>query len=129
MKNNDLKIVTILIVVAFVLAGILLLVVSCNRKVTKEPEQETPQYWYSDISRYSIEYYSKRCAQASCNYPSTFKMNGSVHIEFLEEPQIRTKGNFSCQNGLGITEQHSFIMLFYYNAEKETFTLKDCTII
>ena len=128
MKNNDLKIVTILIVVAFVLAGILLLVVSCNRQVAKEPEQETPQYWYSDISRYAIEYYSKRCARASCNYPSTFKMNGSVHIEFLEEPQIRTKGNFTCQNGLGITEQHSFIMLFYYNAEKETFTLKDCTI-
>ena len=129
MKNNDLKIVTILIVVAFVLAGILLLAVSCNRQVAKEPEQETPQYWYSDISRYSIEYYSKRCAQASCNYPSTFKMNGGVSIEFLEEPQIRTKGNFTCQNGLGITEQHSFIMLFYYNAEKETFTLKDCTII
>lgn len=129
MKNNDLKIVTILIVVAFVLAGILLLVVSCNRQVTKEPEQETPQYWYSNISRYSLEYYSKRYAQASCNYPSTFKMNGGVSIEFLEEPQIRTKGNFTCQNGLGITEQHSFIMLFYYNAEKETFTLKDCTII
>lgn len=129
MKNNDLKIVTILIVVAFVLAGILLLVVSCHNNADKEPEQDTPQYWYSGISRYSIEYYSKRCAQASCNYPSTFKMNGSVSIEFLSEPQIRTKGNFTCQNGLGITEQHSFIMLFYYNAEKETFTLKDCTII
>lgn len=129
MNDNDFKIIIMVSIIIFLLASILGLAVSCRKQAPKEPEQETPQYWYSDISRYSIEYYSKRCAQASCNYPSTFKMNGSVHIEFLEEPQIRTKGNFTCQNGLGITEQHSFIMLFYYNAEKETFTLKDCTII
>lgn len=129
MKSNDLKIIIMVSLLVFILVGILNLSVSCHSNSIKEPEQETPQYWYSDISRYSIEYYSKRCAQASCNYPSTFKMSGSVHIEFLEEPQIRTTGNFTCQNGFGVTEQHLFIIILQYNASNETFTLKDCTII
>lgn len=129
MNDNDFKIIIMVSIIIFIFASILGLAVSCHNNADKEPEQETPQYWYSDISRYSIEYYSKRCAQASCNYPSTFKMNGSVHIEFLTEPQIRTTGNFTCQNGFGIAEQHSFIIIFQYNASNETFTLEDCTII
>ena len=92
-------------------------------------EQEEPEYWYSDIGRYSLEYYSKNIVKARCNYPSTFSMTSGVKIEFLDEPNIRTSGTFRAANAFGTYENRSFIINFKYNASSQSFTLVNCTII
>lgn len=95
----------------------------------QEQEQEEPEYWYSDISRYSLEYYSKNIAKANCNYPSTFSMTSSVKIEFLDEPNIRTSGTFRAANAFGAYENRGFIINFTYNAISKSFKLVKCTIV
>ena len=95
----------------------------------QQQEQEEPEYWYSDIGRYSLEYYSKNIVKARCNYPSTFSMTSGVKIEFLDEPNIRTSGTFRAANAFGTYENRSFIINFKYNASSQSFTLVNCTII
>ena len=95
----------------------------------EQVEQEEPEYWYSDIGRYSLEYYSKNIVKARCNYPSTFSMTSGVKIQFLDEPNIRTSGTFRAANAFGTYENRSFIINFKYNASSQSFTLVNCTII
>lgn len=95
----------------------------------EQVEQEEPEYWYSDIGRYSLEYYSKNIVKARCNYPSTFSMTSGVKIQFLDEPNIRTSGTFRAANAFGTYENRSFIINFKYNASSKSFTLVNCTII
>lgn len=95
----------------------------------EQVEQEEPEYWYSDIGRYSLEYYSKNIVKARCNYPSTFSMTSAVKIQFLDEPNIRTSGTFRAANAFGTYENRSFIINFKYNASSKSFTLVNCTII
>lgn len=125
------------LVIIIVIAGLLILGVIGYFVVPHEEiqqqeqqqEQEEPEYWYSDIGRYSLEYYSKNIVKARCNYPSTFSMTSGVKIEFLDEPNIRTSGTFRAANAFGTYENRSFIINFKYNASSQSFTLVNCTII
>ena len=130
MKKKTL-IIIIVIAVLLVLGVIGYFVVPKEETQQQEQqqEQEEPEYWYSDISRYSLEYYSKNIVKAHCNYPSTFSMTSGVKIQFLDEPNIRTSGTFRAANAFGTYENRSFIINFKYNASSQSFTLVNCTII
>lgn len=130
MKKKTL-IVIIVIAVLLVLGVIGYFVVPKEETQQQEQqqEQEEPEYWHSDISRYSLEYYSKNIVKARCNYPSTFSMTSGVKIQFLDEPNIRTSGTFRAANAFGTYENRSFIINFKYNASSKSFTLVNCTII
>lgn len=130
MKKKTL-IIIIVIAVLLVLGVIGYFVVSKEetRRQEQQQEQEEPEYWYSDIGRYSLEYYSKNIVKARCNYPSTFSMTSGVKIQFLDEPNIRTSGTFRAANAFGTYENRSFIINFKYNASSKSFTLVNCTII
>lgn len=130
MKKKTL-IVIIVIAVLLVLGVIGYFVVPKEETQQQEQqqEQEEPEYWYSDIGRYSLEYYSKNIVKARCNYPGTFSMTSGVKIQFLDEPNIRTSGTFRAANAFGTYENRSFIINFKYNASSKSFTLVNCTII
>lgn len=128
------KTLVIIIVIAVLLVLGIIGGLICKDDTVQPPEQEQveqeePEYWYSDIGRYSLEYYSKNIVKARCNYPSTFSMTSGVKIEFLDEPNIRTSGTFRAANAFGTYENRSFIINFKYNASSQSFTLVNCTII
>ena len=130
MKKKTLIITIVIIVLLFL--GLIGYFVAPNKETQQQEqqiEQEEPKYWYSDIGRYSLEYYSKSIVKARCNYPSTFSMTSTIKIEFLDEPNIRTSGTFRAANAFGVYENRSFIINFKYNSSSESFTLVKCTII
>ena len=132
MKKKTL--IIIIVIAVLVVLGIVGYIVSPKETDSQleqevQEEQEEPEYWYSDIGRYSLEYYSKNIVKARCNYPSIFSMTSGVKVQFLDEPNIRTSGTFRAANAFGVYENRSFIINFKYNAASESFTLVNCTII
>ncbi len=130
MKKKTL--VIIIVIAVLLILGVIGYFVVPHEEIQQQEqqqEQEEPEYWYSDIGRYSLEYYSKNIVKAHCNYPSTFSMTSGVKIEFLDEPNIRTSGTFRAANAFGTYENRSFIINFKYNASSQSFTLVNCTII
>lgn len=133
MKKKTLIIIVVLAILFAI--GIITFFVTSSQDIPQQEEeqeqveQEEPEYWYSDIGRYSLEYYSKNIVKARCNYPSTFSMTSGVKIQFLDEPNIRTSGTFRAANAFGTYENRSFIINFKYNASSQSFTLVNCTII
>ena len=130
MKKKTL--VIIIVIAVLLILGVIGYFVVPHEEIQQQEqqqEQEEPEYWYSDIGRYSLEYYSKNIVKARCNYPSTFSMTSGVKVEFLDEPNIRTSGTFRAANAFGTYENRSFIINFKYNASSQSFTLVNCTII